>query len=171
MSKNSKILMTAFFILLVFIFFSLVLFNKSEIEKQDLDFSKGRVISNINVEVIDINTKQIKQDKLYNFLKKDKTNIIHFWASWCSTCIKENKNLKEYINNNNINLVSIIYKDDVANIDFKNIKNLYQFNINDPKGFIGLEFGVSGVPENFILDDKGAVIKHIVGNINSEDLK
>jgi len=171
MSRNYKILATTIFILLIFIFFSYVLFNKIDEKKSDEEFSKGRVIGNLEVSVIDSENNKIKKDKIYNYLKDNKTNIIHFWASWCSTCVKENVSLKEYIKNKkDINLISVIFKDDISSIDFKNLKNLYNINIDDSNGFVALEFGASGVPESFIVDSNGKILKHIIGNISNGEL-
>jgi len=158
MSRKYNLLITSILILLVFIFFSFVLFNKSENKKVDTKYNEGRVID--------------KNNQIYNYLKDDKKNIVHFWATWCSACAQEHEFLKEYIKKNkDVNLISVLFKDDISNVDFKNIKELYQFNINDSNGFIALDFGVSGVPESFILDNKGKVLKHIIGSINNGELK
>ena len=68
-----------------------------------------------------------------------------------------------------IHIVGINYKDD----DFKARQwlqlygNPYLFNISDPDGMLGLELGVYGAPETFLVDSKGIIRAKHVGDLNT----
>jgi cytochrome c biogenesis protein CcmG/thiol:disulfide interchange protein DsbE len=87
--------------------------------------------------------------------------LINVWASWCSSCKQEHKHLLTLANEHNVNIVGLNYKD--TNIDAQNwlnqYKNPYQFVVADPQGRIGLNLGVYGTPESFVIDQQG-IIRH-----------
>ncbi|QQD21931.1 DsbE family thiol:disulfide interchange protein [Oceanospirillaceae bacterium ASx5O] len=94
--------------------------------------------------------------------------LVNVWATWCPTCKAEH----EFLNTlaaQGIKIVGINYKDD----DFKARQwlqlygNPYLFNISDPDGMLGLELGVYGAPETFLVDSKGIIRAKHVGDLNT----
>ncbi len=93
--------------------------------------------------------------------------LVNVWATWCPTCKAEH----EFLNTlaaQGIKIVGINYKDD----DFKARQwlqlygNPYLFNISDPDGMLGLELGVYGAPETFLVDSQGIIRAKHVGDLN-----
>ena len=91
--------------------------------------------------------------------------LINFFASWCAPCKVEHPLFFEIKKNYpNILLVGINYKDTQEEaINYLNtMGNPYDYVGVDNKGLIGLELGVFGLPETFIVNSKGIITyKHL----------
>lgn len=94
--------------------------------------------------------------------------LVNVWATWCPTCKAEHAFLNELSKTNNIKIVGINYKDDDAKAKqwLKAYGNPYLFNIADPNGQLGLELGVYGAPETFLVDSQGIIRGKHVGDLN-----
>lgn len=94
--------------------------------------------------------------------------LVNVWATWCPTCKAEHEFLNAMAKEG-VKIVGINYKDD----DFKARQwltaygNPYMFNIADPDGQLGLELGVYGAPETFLVDSKGIIRGKHVGDLNA----
>ena len=116
--------------------------------------------------------------QLYNldktFSPKDmlgKVWVLNVWASWCVSCRAEHHVLNSMIKNNKVNLIGLNYKDEVADARawLGRYGNPYQLSASDVEGLIGIEWGVYGVPETFVMDKKGIVrLKHTGPVINKD---
>ena len=98
--------------------------------------------------------------------------ILNVWASWCVSCRAEHQVLNALINNNSVNLIGLNYKDEVADARgwLKRYGNPYKITVSDLEGLAGIEWGVYGVPETFIIDKKGIVrLKH-TGPVTNKDV-
>ncbi|HLD52420.1 MAG TPA: TlpA disulfide reductase family protein [Sediminibacterium sp.] len=100
---------------------------------------------------------------LYDY--KGKYVFIHFWGSWCSPCRQENVNLvNANLSKNNENLIFIGVSVDESKTDLENaiLKDKITWTqLTSFKGFTQtamLEFGVKGVPRNFLIDPNGKII-------------
>lgn len=101
--------------------------------------------------------------KLSNF--KGKYIFLHFWASWCNPCRQENINLANaHQNKNNENLVFVGVSVDESKTDLENAivkDNITWQQLATFKGFdqpIMHDFGIRGVPRNFLIDPTGKII-------------
>lgn len=98
--------------------------------------------------------------------------ILNVWASWCVSCRAEHEVLNQLINNNTVNLIGLNYKDEVADARrwLGRYGNPYKVSISDIEGIAGIEWGVYGVPETFVIDKKGIVrLKH-TGPVTNKDV-
>jgi len=94
--------------------------------------------------------------------------LVNVWATWCPTCKAEH----EFLNTlaaEGIRIVGINYKDDdeAAMKWLADFGNPYEFNISDPDGMLGLELGVYGAPETFLVDGEGIIRAKHVGDLNA----
>lgn len=98
--------------------------------------------------------------------------ILNVWASWCVSCRAEHHVLNELIQKNKVNLIGLNYKDEVADARrwLARYGDPYQLSVSDVEGLIGIEWGVYGVPETFVMDKKGIVrLKH-TGPVSNKDI-
>lgn len=96
--------------------------------------------------------------------------ILNVWASWCVACRYEHPLLNEIANRTNIPLVGLNYKDDPqeARAWLAQRGNPYAKSPMDTAGDAGIDWGVYGVPETFVIDEQGRVIYKHTGPITAE---
>jgi len=96
--------------------------------------------------------------------------LVNVWATWCPTCKAEHAFLNQLQREQGIKIVGINYKDDLVKAKqwLRAYGNPYMFNISDPDGQLGLELGVYGAPETFLVDSKGIIRAKHVGDLNTK---
>lgn len=84
--------------------------------------------------------------------------LLNVWATWCPTCAAEHAYLNE-LARRGIRIYGINYKDDAAAARrwIETRGNPYVANILDPAGRLGLDLGVTGAPETYLVDGEGIV--------------
>ncbi len=90
--------------------------------------------------------------------------VLNVWASWCVACRAEHELLNAFAAQSPITLVGLNYKDATADARqwLANLGNPYTVVAVDANGDTGIEWGVYGVPETFVMDKQGIVrYKHI----------
>ena len=93
--------------------------------------------------------------------------LVNVWATWCPTCKAEHAFLNR-LAAQGIQIIGINYKDDTE----KALKwlddygNPYLYNLSDPDGMLGLELGVYGAPETFLVDSQGIIRGKHIGDLN-----
>lgn len=94
--------------------------------------------------------------------------LVNLWATWCPTCLAEHRMLLEISEQYDIPVYGINYKDDQekARQWLTDFGNPYVFNIMDVKGRLGIELGVYGAPETFLIDSRGIIRYKRVGDVN-----
>jgi len=107
---------------------------------------------------------------LADILKSNKIKVLNFWASWCLPCEVEHPILMGLSKKSDFIIIGINYKDtEEGSALFLNEKgNPYDLIIIDENGRMGIEMGLTGVPETFVVNDQGKIIYRIVGPINNE---
>jgi cytochrome c biogenesis protein CcmG/thiol:disulfide interchange protein DsbE len=90
--------------------------------------------------------------------------VLNVWASWCGACRQEHPVLLDMARRGTVPLYGLNYKDQRAD----GLKWLaewgdpYRDSLFDPQGRVGLDYGVYGVPETFVIDKAGVIrFKHI----------
>lgn len=96
--------------------------------------------------------------------------LLNIWASWCVACRVEHPLLIELANKTDIIMVGLNYKDKTADAKkwLAEHGNPYTFIPEDAQGDAGIEWGVYGVPETFVIDQSGIVIYKYTGPINAD---
>ena len=90
--------------------------------------------------------------------------VLNVWASWCGPCRDEHPQVLALARGKHAPIIGLNYKDarDDARGWLKQLGDPYTVSLSDADGRIGIDFGVYGVPETFVID-KGGVIrfKHV----------
>jgi cytochrome c biogenesis protein CcmG/thiol:disulfide interchange protein DsbE len=104
-------------------------------------------------------------------LKTGKVSLLNVWASWCAPCIAEHPQLIE-LSRQGMPIYSINYKDkqDAARRFLANYGNPFSAIGADESGFTAIDFGVSGVPETFVIDGNGRITYRFPGPLSPEIL-
>lgn len=91
--------------------------------------------------------------------------LLNVWASWCVACREEHPDLIRLAGQNIVPMIGLNYKDvredGVANL--RAAGNPYRLSAYDPQGKVGLDYGVYGVPETFVIDRRGIIRKKFIG--------
>ena len=94
---------------------------------------------------------------------KGKVFLLNVWASWCPSCRAEHPYLLA-LQVQGVQIIGLNYKDDRTEAQqwLQRYEDPYLFNIFDPEGKLGLDLGVYGSPETFLVDKAGVIrYKHI----------
>lgn len=96
--------------------------------------------------------------------------LLNVWATWCPSCQVEHPVLME-LAKNGILIVGLNYKDvrSAALQYLSNHGNPFQFNIYDEGGDLGLDLGVYGAPETYLIDADGVIRYRHVGIISPQN--
>ncbi len=101
---------------------------------------------------------------------KGKVVLVTFWATWCDTCKEENPSLQRLItsekNNANFVALSVLVDDSAQNATSYMKANNLNFNVllDDKKASV--DYGITGVPETFVISKKGILSNKIIGPLN-----
>jgi cytochrome c biogenesis protein CcmG/thiol:disulfide interchange protein DsbE len=90
--------------------------------------------------------------------------LLNVWASWCVSCRQEHPVLMDLARHDVVPIVGLDYKDDRAPAEgwLAEHGNPYRLSVWDRDGKVGIDYGVYGVPETFVIDKAGVVrMKHI----------
>ncbi|UXY51011.1 DsbE family thiol:disulfide interchange protein [Pseudomonas tohonis] len=98
---------------------------------------------------------------------KGKPALVNVWGTWCISCRVEHPVLNK-LSQMGVVIHGVNYKDDNAAALkwLKEFHNPYQLDIRDEKGSLGLDLGVYGAPETFLIDKDGIIRHKFVGVID-----
>lgn len=104
---------------------------------------------------------------------KDKVWILNVWASWCVACLEEHPILVEFSRQNVLPIYGLNYKDkrEDALAWLGKHGNPYTLSIQDPDGRVGIDYGVYGVPETYVIDGKGVIRYKRIGPVTKQILQ
>lgn len=90
---------------------------------------------------------------------KGKVWLLNVWASWCVSCRAEHPVLNQMARNSQVPIIGLNYKDgrDVAQQWLRQRGDPYTVSAFDEDGRAGIDWGVYGVPETFVIDKRGAI--------------
>ena len=99
--------------------------------------------------------------------------LLNVWASWCVSCRVEHPLLVELAKTNVVPVIGLNYKDTNAlgRRWLEENGDPYKVSIVDADGRVGIDWGVYGVPETFIVDKNGVIRYKQIGPITQESLQ
>ena len=155
-------------IVLLFIFIFLVFYNSLNRENNySTEYLVGNKLTNINL-------KSFEDNKIYTSedLKKDDFTLINFWASWCAPCRVEHPYLMQLSKEKNLKILGVNFKDKKINASkfLNELGNPYNDLAKDKTGKQSVNFGIHGIPESILINNKTIVLKKFIGPLNEQDL-
>ncbi len=99
--------------------------------------------------------------------------LLNVWASWCGACKEEHPLLVSLAKTGFVPVVGMDYKDtrDEALQWLAQGGNPYMTTIMDIDGRVGINYGVYGVPETYVIDKKGIIAYKKTGPITMQSLR
>ncbi len=149
-------------------------------------FSDPRTLESTRIEkpLPPFTLPDLMQDDI-RYTEKDLTGqvtLLNVWGTWCITCAIELPYLAE-LQQQGIHIVGLYYEQD-TDPDFGGktlpqirqevlaklgqLGNPYAYNIYDVNRNYSLDLGVTGAPETFLIDSKGVVRLHHIGDVNPQ---
>ena len=104
---------------------------------------------------------------------RGKVWILNVWASWCVACLEEHPILVDFSKQNVLPIYGLNYKDrreDALKWLGKH-GNPYTLSIEDGDGRVGIDYGVYGVPETYVIDRNGIIRYKRIGPVTVQILR
>ncbi|MFQ5469908.1 MAG: DsbE family thiol:disulfide interchange protein [Gammaproteobacteria bacterium] len=104
---------------------------------------------------------------------KGKVWLLNVWASWCRSCRAEHPLLVELSRSREVPIYGLNYKDERADAIgwLKKFGNPYDISVHDYDGRVGMDYGVYGVPETYLIDQQGVIRYKQIGPVTREAIK
>jgi cytochrome c biogenesis protein CcmG/thiol:disulfide interchange protein DsbE len=101
---------------------------------------------------------------------KGRPLLVNFFASWCEGCQVEHPVLLKLAREQNVEIVGMDYKDKPVDVTawLARHGSPYRPVVLDEQGTAGLDWGVYGVPETFVLDSQGVIVFKQIGPMTEE---
>jgi cytochrome c biogenesis protein CcmG/thiol:disulfide interchange protein DsbE len=99
--------------------------------------------------------------------------LLNVWASWCVSCREEHPLLVELAKAKVVPVIGLNYKDknDLGLAWLRQNGDPYNLSVVDADGRVGIDYGVYGVPETFVIDKNGVIRYKQIGPITAEALE
>lgn len=123
----------------------------------------GKPVPVFTLESLDMPGKTWDRSALQN----GKPVLLNVWATWCPTCRAEH----QYLNTlaaKGVRVIGLNYKDNRQKAInwLNNLGNPYALSLFDGDGMLGLDLGVYGAPETFLIDGQGIIRYRHAGDMN-----
>jgi len=99
--------------------------------------------------------------------------LLNVWASWCVSCRSEHPVFNQLARKKLVKIVGLNYKDEPADAKqwLAQLGNPYNVSMMDQEGRTGIDYGVYGVPETFVIDKKGIIRYKHTGPVSVRDVQ
>ena len=149
----------------IFLALAVLLFNSLGNDPRLLPSAKlGRPVPVFNLPVLGEGLERFSQEDL-----KGEVSLLNIWATWCPSCRVEHPVLNQ-LAESGVVIYGLNYKDQsqAAQGYLHELGNPYKKVIFDKKGDLGLDLGVYGAPETYIIDAEGLIVYRHVGVVSEE---
>jgi cytochrome c biogenesis protein CcmG, thiol:disulfide interchange protein DsbE len=153
----------AFVVLAVFLYIGLGL-NPREVPSPLIN----KPAPNFNLPQLHDPAKQLSSQDM-----KGQVWLLNVWASWCVSCREEHPVLVELAKHNIVPIIGLDYKDKNEDGEawLRNGGNPYTLVATDADGRVGIDYGVYGVPETYVIDKQGVIRYKQIGAVTHESLR
>jgi len=153
----------AFAVLAVFLYIGLGL-NPREVPSPLIN----KPAPNFNLPQLHDPAKQLSSQDM-----KGQVWLLNVWASWCVSCREEHPVLVELAKHNIVPIIGLDYKDKNEDGEawLRNGGNPYTLVATDADGRVGIDYGVYGVPETYVIDKQGVIRYKQIGAVTHESLR
>ncbi len=102
--------------------------------------------------------------------------LLNFFATWCVPCRREHPDLIRFADRHraagDVAVVGVIYSDDTNAVRrFRKLNGGDWPMLLDQSGATAVSYGVSGVPESFVIDPDGLIVAKLVGGVRDDELE
>ena len=164
---------TLSFLILFFLLFCFLIFNKALIKDKiySPEFKNEKTTYLPNFSLPQLYSSDTVQ--LSKVIQNKEFSLVNVWASWCVPCREENDLLKSLSSISSLQIIGINYKDRKKNsIKFLNdYGNPFKYNLVDKDGTESINLGAYGVPETFLVNKNRKILIKIIGPINDNHIK
>ncbi|MBF0473637.1 MAG: TlpA family protein disulfide reductase [Nitrospirae bacterium] len=167
-----KILLTIILLSGLIFIFEFSINSKSQIKPIDAPIIEHKAAENMEVPDFTLYNDANQPIKLSDL--KGTVIFLNFWATWCGPCVEEAPSIealyKKKSTSTDFKIITVVYNDDPAVVNAFMQKNSYTFPVfGDKNSDAAKIFGVTGVPETYIIDKKGILRKKFIGPVNWTD--
>jgi cytochrome c biogenesis protein CcmG/thiol:disulfide interchange protein DsbE len=159
------------FLIPLFVFFGLVYFLGAGLSLDPREVPSpliGKPAPDFALTQLDAPEKTIRREDMLG-----KVWLLNVWASWCVACREEHPLLVSFARKKLVPIYGLNYKDDrAAGLKWlANFGNPYEASLSDRDGKVGIDYGVYGVPETFVIDKQGVIRYKQIGPVTEEALR
>lgn len=99
--------------------------------------------------------------------------VLNVWASWCAACREEQPALVDFARGRAVPVIGLNYKDTRAQglAWLARYGDPYEASLFDETGRVGIDFGVYGVPETFVIDRRGVIRYKLIGPLTADAIR
>ncbi len=164
MKKNILISPIILFFLILLVFFYLLIIDRNPSELPSVLINKK--VPTFEAKLLLENKTFISPGEFGN-----ETKLVNFFATWCKPCFDEHPYLKKLSNEKGLKIIGINYKDDPKRTIkwLKKLGNPYSKVLVDRNALLGIDWGVYGLPETFIVNSNGMIKYRLVGPITKKN--
>ena len=104
---------------------------------------------------------------------KGKVWLLNVWASWCVSCREEHPVLMELSQQHIVPILGLDYKDKNPDGEawLREGGDPYSLIATDANGRVGIDYGVYGVPETYVIDKQGVIRYKQIGPVTHQSLQ
>jgi cytochrome c biogenesis protein CcmG/thiol:disulfide interchange protein DsbE len=94
-------------------------------------------------------------------------SLVNVWATWCPNCVREHLQLMKIAGEGSVRIIGVNYNDDISKAELwlKKYRDPYWVSLVDTEGTLGIDLGVYGAPETYVLDADGLIRYRYVGPV------
>ena len=128
----------------------------------------GKPAPGFTLAMLDAPERQLSVEQL-----KGQVWVLNVWASWCVACRTEHEVITDMARRNLVPVLGLNYKDDPddARRWLQQFGNPYLTSLMDIEGRVGIDWGVYGVPETFVIGADGNIRYKHIGPVTAESLE
>lgn len=99
--------------------------------------------------------------------------LLNVWASWCVACRSEHPLLVQFARSRLVPVYGLNYKDEPQDARrwLMDLGDPYHASLVDYEGKVGIDYGVYGVPETFVIDKQGVIRHKVIGPLTPARLQ